>query len=201
MSQNSDGSLLKTDHPPAPNTALTLCWAGAVTLIKARIPRDTISTMQARELRKTYLEFFERKGALRLPSDSLVTDDPTLLFTVAGIVPFKKYLLDLETPPRKSITTAQKCVRTVDIDDVGDISHCTFFEMLGNFSFGDYFKAEMIPWAWEFLIDVLKLDQARLRVTVYLDDDEARDLWLHVGMPPSAFRAFPIPRTTGRRAR
>jgi alanyl-tRNA synthetase len=102
--------------------------------VKAAWSRDKIRTMQARELKRTYLEFFEKKGALRLPSDSLVTDDPTLLFTVAGIVPFKKYLLNLETPPRRSVTTVQKCLRTVDIDDVGDVSHCTFFEMLGNFS-------------------------------------------------------------------
>jgi alanine--tRNA ligase len=139
--------------------------------------------MQARELRQRYLEFFESKGALRLPSDSLVTDDPTLLFTVAGMVPFKAYFEDRATPPRRSVATSQKCLRTKDIDDIGDISHCTFFEMLGNFSFGDYFQKEAIAWAWEFLIDVLKLDLARLRVTIYQDDEEAYRLWREVGMP------------------
>jgi hypothetical protein len=121
--------------------------------------------MQARELRQKYLQFFEQKGALRLPSDSLVTDDPTLLFTVAGMVPFKAYFEGRATPPRTTLVTAQKCLRTVDIDDIGDISHCTLFEMMGNFSFGDYFKHEAVTWAWEFLTEVLKLDPVNLRVT------------------------------------
>lgn len=139
--------------------------------------------MQARQLRQTYLQFFESKGALIAPSDSLVTEDPTLLFTVAGMVPFKAYFEDRATPPRRSMTTSQKCLRTKDIDDIGDISHCTFFEMLGNFSFGDYFKAEAIAWSTEFLFDVLKLDRERIRVTIYEDDDEAFEFWRANGMP------------------
>ena len=139
----------------------------------------------ARELRQKYLTFFENKGALRLPSASLVADDPTLMFTVAGMVPFKAYFEDRAAPPRSSVTTAQKCLRTKDIDDIGDTSHCTFFEMLGNFSFGDYFKTEAVQWAWEFLTVELGLDPlTQLRVTVYHDDNEAYQLWRGCGLPP-----------------
>jgi alanyl-tRNA synthetase len=139
--------------------------------------------MLARELRQKYIEFFESKGALRLPSDPLPTNDPTLLFVVAGMVPFKAYFEDRATPPRRSVVTSQKCLRTKDIEDIGDISHCTFFEMLGNFSFGDYFKKEAIAWSTEFLFDVLKLDRSRIRVTIYEDDQEAYDFWRANGMP------------------
>jgi len=139
--------------------------------------------MLARELRQKYITFFESKGALRLPSDPLPTEDPTLLFTVAGMVPFKAYFEDRATPPRRSVVTSQKCLRTKDIEDIGDISHCTFFEMLGNFSFGDYFKKEAITWSTEFLFEVLKLDRERIRVTIYEDDQEAYDYWRANGMP------------------
>jgi alanyl-tRNA synthetase len=146
--------------------------------------------MLGSELRSRYLEFFESKGALRMPSDSLVTSDPTLLFTVAGMVPMVPYFLGEQTPPRNSVTTVQKCLRTKDIDDIGDTSHCTFFEMLGNFSFGDYFKPEAVAWAWEFLFDVLGLDLKRVRVTIYKDDNEAFDLWRAAGMPENKIFRF-----------
>ena len=139
--------------------------------------------MLASELRQKYIEFFRSKGSKQITSSSLVPNDPTLLFTNAGMVQFKPYFLGLETPPAARATTVQKCFRTTDIEEVGDTSHCTFFEMLGNFSFGDYFKAEAIQYAWEFLFDVLKVDIARIRVTIYQDDDEAFDLWRACGMP------------------
>jgi alanyl-tRNA synthetase len=146
--------------------------------------------MLGSELRTLYLKYFESKGALRLPSDSLVTNDPTLLFTVAGMVPLVPYFLGEQEPPRRSVTTVQKCLRTNDIDGIGDSTHCTFFEMLGNFSFGDYFKKEAIAWSWEFLMDVLKLDLARLRVSIYKDDVEAYELWKSAGMPENKIFLF-----------
>ena len=139
--------------------------------------------MLASELRRKYIEFFISKGSKQIASSSLVPNDATLLFTNAGMVQFKPYFLGLETPPASRAATVQKCFRTTDIEEVGDTSHCTFFEMLGNFSFGDYFKAEAIQYAWEFLFDVLKVDIGRIRVTIYQDDDEAFDLWRKCGMP------------------
>ncbi len=146
--------------------------------------------MLARELRQKYLDFFLERGHLQLPSASLVPIDTlgnldeSTLFTGSGMQQFKPYFTGAATPPRPRVITVQKCLRTGDIDSVGDSSHCTFFEMLGNFSFGDYFKAEVIPWTWEFLTKVCGIDSERLCVTVFQDDTEAFDLWHNVvGLP------------------
>jgi alanyl-tRNA synthetase len=140
--------------------------------------------MTSSELRTAYLKFFESKGHLIYPSDSLVPDDPSLLYTSAGMVQFKPYFVGERVPPAPRIVTCQKCLRTDDIDEVGDAVHHTFFEMLGNFSFGDYFKRESIIWAWEFLTEVLKFDPEHLWTSIYLDDDEAEEIWIkEIGFP------------------
>ena len=140
------------------------------------------------ELREMYLSFFESKGHLRLPSFPLIPkDDNSLLLINSGMAPMKKYFTGEVTPPRKRVTTCQKCIRTGDIDNVGITDrHGTFFEMLGNFSFGDYFKHEATAWAWEFCTKVLELPVDKLWVTIYTDDDEAFDIWTkEVGVDPS----------------
>ena len=131
------------------------------------------------ELREKFLSFYESKGHLRLPSFSLIPQgDKSLLLINAGMSPMKKYFTGEITPPRDRVTTCQKCIRTPDIENVGKTArHGTYFEMLGNFSFGDYFKHEAIAWAWEFCTKVMEMDPERLYVSVYLEDDEAYDIW------------------------
>ncbi len=134
--------------------------------------------MDADRLRRAFTEFFVERGHLALPPASLVPNDPTVLFTIAGMVPFKQFFLGDAEPPARRATTIQPCLRTNDIELVGHTErHCTFFEMLGNFSFGDYFKAEAIPWAWEFVTSVLGFDPDRLWATVHVSDDEAAEIW------------------------
>ena len=143
--------------------------------------------MKCNDIREAYLSFFEnKKGHLRMKSFSLIPkDDPSLLLIGAGMAPLKPYFTGKVEPPRHRVTTSQKCIRTGDIENVGHTArHHTFFEMLGNFSFGDYFKKEAISWAWEFLTEVIKLDQSRLYVTIYPDDQEAHDYWHKmIGIP------------------
>lgn len=137
------------------------------------------------EIRSKYLKFFEKRKHKVLKSSSLVPNDPTLMFTVAGMVPLKNYYLGLETPPSKRMTSCQKCVRTNDIENVGRTArHHTFFEMLGNFSIGDYFKKDAITWAWNFLVDELNLPPEKLLVTIYHTDDEANQLWKDIAKLP-----------------
>ncbi|MDR1413058.1 MAG: alanine--tRNA ligase [Actinomycetes bacterium] len=148
--------------------------------------------MTTDEIRESFLHFFEGKGCRRLPSSSLVPEDPSLLLTAAGMVQFKPIFLGAKKADFKRATTAQKCVRTTDIDIIGTTGrHLSFFEMLGNFSFGDYFKREAIRWSWEYSTEILGLDPDRIWVTVYTDDDEAEQLWLEeTPVPPARIARF-----------
>ncbi|MDF2511423.1 MAG: alanyl-tRNA synthetase [Herbinix sp.] len=145
------------------------------------------------ELRKMFLEFFESKGHLKLNSFSLVPhNDNSLLLINSGMAPLKPYFTGQEIPPRNRVTTCQKCIRTGDIENVGKTArHGTFFEMLGNFSFGDYFKHEAIAWSWEFLTEVVGLDPNRLYPSVYENDDEAFEIWnKEIGIAPENIFRF-----------
>ena len=145
------------------------------------------------ELRRMFLEFFESKGHLAMKSFSLVPhNDNSLLLINSGMAPLKPYFTGQEIPPRKRVTTCQKCIRTGDIENIGKTArHGTFFEMLGNFSFGDYFKTDAIRWSWEFLTEVVGLDPDRLYPSVYLEDDEAFDIWnKEIGIPAERIYRF-----------
>src|SRR6266513_2975618 len=148
----------------------------------------------ADELRRAFVEFFTERAHQHVPSASVIPVHKTLLFTVAGMVPFKPYFTGEEPPPYKRAVSVQKCVRAGgkqnDLDDVGRTNrHFSLFEMLGNFSFGDYFKEEAIQFAWDFYTQVLHLDVSRLWVTVYEEDDEAERIWRdEIGFPPERIR-------------
>ena len=146
----------------------------------------------ARELREMFIKFWEEKGSKHLPSFSLVPEDPSLLFTIAGMVPLKPYYLGIKEPEYPRVVTSQKCVRTNDIENVGRTArHHTFFEMLGNFSWGSYFKHEAITWAWEFLTERVGLEPDRLYATIYEKDEEAFNVWnKDVGLPAEKIFRF-----------
>ena len=141
--------------------------------------------MNGDQIRQSFVEFFESKGHLHMPSASLIpAGDPTLLFTSAGMVPFKPFFMGEQTPPSRRLTTYQKSFRTTDIDEVGDHKHLTFFEMLGNFSIGDYFKNDAVAFAWELMTQLFQLAPERIYVTIHLDDDEAFQIWRdQIGVP------------------
>src|SRR5579884_461808 len=145
--------------------------------------QDTVVPRSSDALRRAFLEFFRSKGSLEVPSSSLIPADPTVLLTTAGMQQFVPYLTGRAEPPARRLMSVQKCFRTTDIDSVGNPRNLTFFEMLGNFSIGDYFKQEAIAWAWEFLTERLRLPRERIWVTVHPTDDEAAALWLDQGVP------------------
>ncbi|HWC42432.1 MAG TPA: alanine--tRNA ligase-related protein, partial [Actinomycetota bacterium] len=133
--------------------------------------------MNSTQIRRQFTDFFVERNHRLVPSSPLIPNDPTLLLANAGMNQFKPYFLGEVEPDFRRATSVQKCTRTSDIENVGDASHCTFFEMLGNFSFGDYFKEGAIAYAWELVTEGFGLEPGRLWGTVYLDDDEAFELW------------------------
>src|SRR5918995_794509 len=156
--------------------------------------------MKSSEIRRRFLEFFERRDHRLYPSSSFIpNNDPTVLLTTAGMQQFITYFTGQDRPPASRAVSAQKCFRTQDIEEVGDPSHLTFFEMLGNFSFGDYFKKEAIEWAWAFLTEELGIEPERLWITIFEGDEdapedvEAKEYWMGVGVPEE--RIFGLPKS------
>lgn len=173
----------KAAAPPQPHPGTSAARTAA--------SRPTEQAWTPARIRSEWVDFFEKQGHLHVPSASLIpSGDPTLLFTTAGMVPFKGYFAGTEEPPRNRLVSIQKCFRTTDLESVGKTArHLTMFEMLGNFSFGDYFKREAIQFAYQFSVHRLKLDPKKIWVTVYLDDDEAELLWIkETGIPKERIR-------------
>lgn len=147
--------------------------------------------MHSTQIRDLFTGFFTSRGHHSVPSSPLVPDDPTLLLANAGMNQFKPYFLGETTPPYPRATTIQKCARTSDIENVGRTNrHATFFEMMGNFSFGDYFKQDAVAFAWKLLTDGYGLEKDKLWITVYEGDDEAEHLWRHIGVPASRIQCL-----------
>ena len=157
------------------------------------VRENKMQKLGVNEIREKFLSFFEGKGHLRAHSFPLIPqDDDSLLLINSGMAPLKPFFSGEKTPPAKRMTTSQKCIRTGDIDNVGHTArHGTFFEMLGNFSFGDYFKKESIEWGYEFITEVLDIPAEKLHVTVYKDDDEAYKIWNeNIGIPADRLYRF-----------
>jgi len=147
--------------------------------------------LSSEQIRDSFLNFFVKKKHLLHPSSSLIpANDPTLLLTNSGMAQFKSYFSGEAKPPKPRIVTSQKCFRSTDIDEVGDKTHLTLFEMLGNFSFGDYFKKEACKWGLELLTNEFELDEDRIFVTVHSEDKEAREIWLSLGIPNHKIFSF-----------
>ena len=147
--------------------------------------------MLSSEIRRKYLDFFENQKHQIMPSSSLIpAEDPTLLLTTAGMVQFKPYFTGEISTDITRYTSSQKCFRVTDLEEVGDETHLTFFEMLGNFSIGDYFKKEAIIWSLDFVTNYLGLEKEKLWATIYTDDDEALNLWINAGIPEDRIRRF-----------
>src|SRR4028118_1649091 len=154
--------------------------------------------MQSSEIRGRFLDFFEKRGHRRYPSSSLIPyNDPTVLLTTAGMQQFITYFTGQDRPPGPRATSVQTCFRTQDLDEVGDDTHLTFFEMLGNFSFGDYFKKEAIEWAWDLLTKDFGIPPERLWITIFEGDEdapedlEAKEFWMSVGVPEEKILGLP----------
>src|SRR5919199_305846 len=177
-------ALVEQRRPRAATPAL-------LTGARASIHSRHMALHSSDDIRAEFIEFWRARGAHLQPSSSLIPfNDPTVLLTTAGMQQFVPYFLGRERPPHTRYVSVQKCFRTSDIDEVGDRSHLTFFEMLGNFSMGDYFKAEVIPWALEFSTQHLGLDESKLWITIHQSDDEANDIWPEAGIPQDRIKRF-----------
>ena len=150
-----------------------------------------VQPLTSEEIRNSFLDFFKGKNHVQLPAWPLIpVGDPTTLFTTAGMQQFKPYFTGLEVPEHKRVTTIQPCFRTPDIEEVGDLSHLTAFEMMGNFSFGDYFKSEIITWAYELLTKIYRIPNQNLHFSIFSEDEEAYDAWRSLGIEDAQIHRY-----------